>query len=113
MGCYEEFMWNLKRIVLLESEQACEAWKKLEDMEQDSRYTEYCSMNNLRTVLNLSITLKNIQELPKLLMWFSKFPKTDTTSNPISDDIAICLKNNIDLLKVSRNAEKHFCFVNN
>lgn len=102
MSCYyEEFMLYLKRIVLKDNKQVEEAWRKLEEMEQDERYAECLNMNNLRVVLNMTITLRNINELPKLLMWFSKFPKTAPTSNPISDDIANCLRENVEQFRVS------------
>lgn len=97
----EEFMVYVKRILLLQLEKVEEAWRKLEEMEQDERFAECCSMNNLRIVLNNTLPIRNIRELPKLLVWFSKFPETATASNPISDDIATCIKNNIEQLKVS------------
>ena len=93
-----EFVGCFRTIMLSEnSAEVANAWTALEEMEtSETKNSMYnCNRNYdkfLRAILTISPpfmqSFKNIQEMPHLLDWFSKFPFPHNASHPISDDIA-------------------------
>ncbi|XP_017885995.1 ubiquitin carboxyl-terminal hydrolase 35 [Ceratina calcarata] len=70
-----------------------EGWTKLKKLESEPIYGH---LNNYETILHevLTGTIINVQELPRVLIWFSKYlTEKPFTLHSISNDIAIMLKN--------------------
>ena len=70
-----------------------EGWTKLKKIERESTYRQ---LNNYETILRETLNgpISNVPEVPHVLTWFSKYLTEETYSvNPISNDIAIMLRN--------------------
>lgn len=83
----------LNLIVVGKDTDVTEGWIRLKKLESEPVYGQ---LNNYETILReiLNDEIKNVQEVPKILIWFSKYlTEKAFTVQPISNDIATMLRN--------------------
>ncbi|XP_076385585.1 ubiquitin carboxyl-terminal hydrolase 35 [Megachile rotundata] len=97
MGTEQILKYDIKQclnlIVIGEDTEVIEGWTRLKKLENESVYEQLTNYESiLRELLNGRI--KNVQEVPKILMWFAKYlPEESLSAHLISNDIATMLRN--------------------
>lgn len=89
-----EFKFVLGSIVSGSDQEVKEGWIKLQKLEEDVQSTHSCDYVDVLRDFQKELLLgqvKNIREMPQLLMWFAKYLKNPDPN--FSDDLAAFLRN--------------------